>query len=121
MPTIALLRGINVGGNRKVPMATLRAVAESLGLLRVQTYIQSGNLVFEGEMNRAELPIMLERAIEREFGFSVAVTLRSAEQWQAIIARNPYPQQAEADGSKVHITFLDAAPERGGSGCAESR
>lgn len=106
MPSIALLSGINVGGNRKVPMATLRAVVENLGLTKVQSYIQSGNLVFEGQVNHTEL----EAAIEREFGFSVAVTLRSAEQWQAVIARNLYPQQAAADGSKVHVSFLDAVP-----------
>ncbi|TSA83169.1 DUF1697 domain-containing protein [Deinococcus detaillensis] len=110
MPTIALLRGVNVGGNRKVPMAALKAVAQSLGLTKVQTYIQSGNLVFEGETNRADL----EAALEREFGFSVAVTLRSAEQWQVVIARNPYPEQAEADSSKVHVSSLDAIPQEAG-------
>ncbi|AZI41659.1 DUF1697 domain-containing protein [Deinococcus psychrotolerans] len=110
MPTVALLRGINVGGNRKVPMIRLKAVAQSLGLTKVQTYIQSGNLVFEGQVSRSEL----EAAIEREFGFAVPVTLRSAEDWQAVTLHNPYLQQAEADGSKVHVTFLDAEPSEAG-------
>ncbi len=110
MFTIALLRGVNVGGKRNVQMAALKAVAQGLGLSSVQTSLQSGNLVFEGETSRAEL----EAALEREFGFPVAVTLRSAEQWQRVIARNPYPLQAGADGSTVHVTFLSAEPSAAG-------
>ena len=110
MASIALLRGVNVGGKRKVQAAALKAVANGLGLTNVQTYLQSGNLVFEGETSRAEL----EAALERALGFPVAVMVRSAEQWQSVIARNPYPLQAEADGSTVHVTFLGAEPSAAG-------
>ena len=108
MPTLALLRGINVGGHRKVPMPALKSVFESLGLSKVQTYIQSGNVVFEGEMNQEPL----EGALETAFGFPLSVALRTAEQWAGIIARNPYPLEAEQDGSKVHVVLLDAEPDK---------
>ncbi|HEY0086783.1 MAG TPA: DUF1697 domain-containing protein, partial [Allosphingosinicella sp.] len=65
---VALLRGINVGGNRKVPMAELREVAEGLGLTRVRTLIASGNLVFVGKGTPDSLEAKLEAAIEARFG-----------------------------------------------------
>jgi uncharacterized protein (DUF1697 family) len=89
---VALLRGINVGGGRKVPMAQLRGVAEGLGLKRVRTLIASGNLVFEGESSEAEL----EAAVQSHFGFPVDIMIRSAAIWSATIAANPFPGEAEA-------------------------
>ena len=93
---VALLRGINVGGGRKVPMAELRAVAQGLGLLRVRTLIASGNLLFEGDGAPAELETRLETAIERHFGFPVDVMVRTAVQWSAHVAANPFPEEAAA-------------------------
>jgi uncharacterized protein (DUF1697 family) len=89
---VALLRGINVGGGRKVPMAELRAVAQGLGLKRVRTLIASGNLVFDGERSEAEL----EAAVQSHFGFPVDIMVRTAAQWSAYVAANPFPQEAEA-------------------------
>ena len=89
---VALLRGINVGGGRKVPMAELRAVAEGLGLKRVRTLIASGNLVFEGETSEPAL----EAAVQSHFGFPVDIMIRTAAQWHATIAANPFPHEAEA-------------------------
>ena len=106
MSTLALLRGINVGGHRKVPMPALKAAFEQLGLSNVQTYIQSGNVVFESEISREALEAELEAA----FGFPLSVALRTAEQWAGMIARNPYPNEAAQDGSKVHVFLLDAEP-----------
>ncbi|WP_293914466.1 DUF1697 domain-containing protein [Deinococcus sp.] len=103
---IALLRGVNVGGHRKVPMLALRAVFESLGLKQVQTYIQSGNAVYAGQISREPV----EAALEAEFGFAVAVLLRSAAEWADMTERNPYPLQAAQDGSKVQLALLDAEP-----------
>jgi uncharacterized protein (DUF1697 family) len=93
---VALLRGINVGGQRKVPMAELRAVAEALGLTRVRTLIASGNLVFEGEGTCPELEAKLEAAVERHFGFPVDIMVRTAAQWAGYIAANPFPAEAQA-------------------------
>jgi uncharacterized protein (DUF1697 family) len=98
---VALLRGINVGGGRKVPMAELRDVAEGLGLQRVRTLIASGNLVFDGERSEAEL----EAAVQSHFGFPVDIMIRSAAQWSATIAANPFPHEAEA-APKFLILFV---------------
>jgi uncharacterized protein (DUF1697 family) len=89
---VALLRGINVGGGRKVPMAELRAVAEGLGLTRVRTLIASGNLIFEGKITEPEL----EAAVESHFGFPVDIMIRTAARWSETIAANPFPEEAEA-------------------------
>ena len=80
MRHVALLRGINVGGNRKLPMAELRALAEALELENPRTYVASGNLVFGSSLKREALETKLEGAIaeyatrERRFGGLVAKT-----------------------------------------------
>lgn len=66
---IALLRGINVGGNNKVAMLELRSVFEQAGMKNVTTYINSGNVIFESELSKNKLASMLELAIEQKFGF----------------------------------------------------
>mgnify|MGYP001559006126 CR=1 FL=1 len=86
---IALLRAVNVGG-RKVPMADLRALATKLGLKDVQSYIQSGNLVFTAGGSAAPLAAKLETALAAKFGFDVPVIVRTAEQWKAYLD-NPFP------------------------------
>ncbi len=106
MKHVALLRGINVGGHRPVPMSALHATFERLGSSEVQTYIQSGNVVFGADAPEVEL---IEAAIEKEFGFRVEVILRSAAGWAGLESRNPYAQ--EADGTRVHVAFLNTVPE----------
>ncbi|HUR60950.1 MAG TPA: DUF1697 domain-containing protein [Candidatus Thermoplasmatota archaeon] len=81
---IALLRAVNVGG-RKVPMADLRALCERLDFEEVQTYIQSGNLVFTTTGTPAAVTAKLEKAIAKKFGIEVPVILRTAEQWKAYL------------------------------------
>jgi uncharacterized protein (DUF1697 family) len=82
---VALLRAVNVGG-RKVPMADLRKLVEGLGYGGVQTYIQSGNLVFTGKGPPAAVEAKLEKAIAGEFGIAVPVVARTAEQWKAYLS-----------------------------------
>jgi len=91
---VALLRGINVGGTRKVPMAKLRSVVESQRCSDVKTYIQSGNVVFASGGSTAELEIDLETAIERTFGLAVPVLVRKASVWRRLLATNPFPEEA---------------------------
>ena len=91
---VALLRGINVGGHRKVPMAELRELAAGLGLEEPRTYVASGNLVFGSGEARADLERKLEQAIEARFAFTVDVIVRSAEQWADYCARNPFPEES---------------------------
>jgi uncharacterized protein (DUF1697 family) len=100
---VALLRGINVGGGRKVPMAELRHVAEGLGLKQVRTFIASGNLLFESEALLADLETKLEAAVERHFGFPVDIMVRTAEAWSAAIAANPFGQEAEATPKFLYL------------------
>lgn len=108
---VALLRGINVGGHRKVPMADLRTLAKEIGLERPRTYVASGNLLFESDLGAAEAEQAIERAIEDKFGFPVDVIVRSAEQWSAYAARNPFPQESEDAPNLVMISIGKAAPQ----------
>ena len=106
---IALLRGINVSGRRKVPMADLRALHEGLGHRDVVTYLQSGNVVFDAETDAATLPTALEGAIADTFGFDVPVVVRTIDELRAAASANPYPGQG-ADPKHVATAFLAAAP-----------
>lgn len=99
---IALLRGINVGGRTSIPMAELRALAETLGLRDVRTYIQSGNLFFTAP-DPAGLEEKLERAIADRFGFPVAVIVRSAEQWSRYVESNPLAEASAAEPNRVML------------------
>ena len=106
---VALLRGINVGGNRKLPMAELRALAEALELENPRTYVASGNLVFGSSLAREMLETMLEGAIAERFGFPVDVIVRSAAEWSAYRAANPFPQESEASANLVMLCVGKAA------------
>lgn len=106
----ALLRGINVGGAKKVPMAELREVLTELGLTGVQTYLQSGNAVFTSpEKDPAALARELERAIEARFGFRVACLVVDGQYLRAVAEACPFPA-AELEGKQLHATFLSAQP-----------
>ena len=100
---VALLRGINVGGNRKLPMAELRALAEALELENPRTYVASGNLVFGSSLKREALETKLEGAIAEHFGFAVDVIVRSAAEWAAYRAANPFPKESEASANLVML------------------
>jgi uncharacterized protein (DUF1697 family) len=101
---IAFLRGVNVGGHKKVEMARLRAVLERLGQTDVRTYVQSGNVVFGGP-TRSEA--QLERAIEGEFGFPVPVVLRTRDELAAVVRANPLRAIA-TDPAKHIVVFCGA-------------
>jgi uncharacterized protein (DUF1697 family) len=112
---IALLRGINVGGNRRVPMADLRTALEGIGLADVRTWIVSGNVVFAtARTDRAALLADIEVAIEAQFGFPVAVVLRTADEMRAVLAGDPLPEGSRSDPAHRYAIFLssDPAPER---------
>jgi uncharacterized protein (DUF1697 family) len=112
MPTyISMLRGINVGGHKKVSMSELRELFEGLGCKRVRTYIQSGNVVFEAA-KKAPLSWskQIEEAILGHFGFPVAVVSRTSEEMGAAIHTDPFLQEKGIDPLKLHVTFLSEAP-----------
>jgi uncharacterized protein (DUF1697 family) len=104
---VALLRGINVGGRNKVPMAELREVVASLGHTGVSTYIQSGNVLFStGEADAGKLAAALEAAISERFGLWASVVVLSRDELAALLAANPYPD--EPNPRLVHVVFLNA-------------
>lgn len=113
---LALLRGINVGGNKKVPMAMLRELAGKLGYSEVTTYIQSGNLLVTAAASSAELTQTLEHGIAKTFGFSVEVIVRTAAQWQAYQQR---PGFADAANIRPNLLLLGAAKAPVKAGCAD--
>jgi uncharacterized protein (DUF1697 family) len=107
---VALLRGINVTGRNKVGMAELRAAAGELGWSKVDTYIQSGNLVAEAPASQAELEAQLEEAIQERFGISVPVVIRSAAEWPAYAVGNPFPEAAEREPNRLMLLLSKAPP-----------
>ena len=108
---IALFRGINVGGKNVLPMADLVEIVTALGLERVRTYIQSGNVVFESEKApRADLAARIADAIEADRGFRPQVLVFGADRLADVIAANPFPE-AEAEPQSLHAFFLASAPD----------
>lgn len=107
---IALFRGLNVGGSHKAPMADLRAMLEKLGFARVETYIQSGNAVFEVAEPPDAIAARIEAAFEPAFGFHADVVLRSLPEWQAAVAACPYLDRADAP-KRVHVGFFRSPPD----------
>ena len=91
---VALLRGINVGKGRSVPMAALRELCGEIGWQDVSTYIQSGNVVFSSTQKPAALEAAIEQAIAKRFGMKVPVIVRTARQWASYPAKNPFPDVA---------------------------
>lgn len=107
---LALLRGINVGGNKKIKMADLRIMLEGMGLQRVQTYIQSGNVLFESDEPAETLQGKIEAEINRTFGFSSSVLLRTASEWKEVVAQCPFSFETLGEGESIHVSFLTHAP-----------
>ncbi|MBN0046907.1 DUF1697 domain-containing protein [Streptomyces actuosus] len=102
----ALLRGINVGGSRKLPMADLRTLMEELGHARVRTYLQSGQAVFGADRGDEEsLAAELARAIEERFGFAVDAIVRDHAYLRAVAEACPFPV-AELEPRQLHVTYF---------------
>jgi len=108
---ISMLRGINVGGHKRIKMDQLRRSFEALGFEQVQTYIQSGNVVFKaGKRSTAAFSKKIEERIVRDFGFSVSVISRSSGEMAATIERNPFLKERGIDQGRLHVMFLSDAP-----------
>jgi uncharacterized protein (DUF1697 family) len=108
---IALLRGINVGGHNAVAMAKLRQLAVDLGFSNPATLLQSGNLVFKaGRRTGTALERLLEQETAKRLSVSVDYLVRTAAEWEAVVAGNPFPQQATDDPGHLVVMFLKTAP-----------
>ncbi|MFZ3278605.1 MAG: DUF1697 domain-containing protein [Candidatus Sulfotelmatobacter sp.] len=108
---ISMLRGINVGGNKRIKMEKLRDSFEALGFEQVKTYIQSGNVVFKaGTISASGLSKKIEGRILSDFDFSVSVISRTANEIANTIKNNPFVNQPGIDPEKLHVAFLSEAP-----------
>ncbi|MBA4384385.1 MAG: hypothetical protein C0410_06590 [Anaerolinea sp.] len=108
---IALFRGINVGGNHKLPMTELVEILEGLGAQEVETYIQSGNAIFKSaEMDSVELGNKIGAEIDKSRGFTPKVLILTPEELDRALDENPFPVP-EGDESTLHLGFLAAEPE----------
>jgi uncharacterized protein (DUF1697 family) len=109
---IALLRAINVGGHAKVGMAELRDLIATLGYKDVRSLLQTGNLVFHGDARKAtDLERLLEVEAERRLGLATDVMVRTAQEWAAVLARNPFPAEAKRDPGHLVVQFAKEAPK----------
>lgn len=110
---IALLRGINVGGHRKVKMADLKVMLEKIGLKDVATYIQSGNVVFKSsETDVFTLGEKIKSGIEKTFGFDVPVLIKSKEELLSILQRSPFKKQEDLEANKIYYVVLKSKPKQ---------
>lgn len=110
---ISILRGINVGGNRIIKMADLKVLLTDLGFLNVQTYIQSGNIVFQfSETNEKTLEEMIQLAIKKQYDFDVPTLVKGIAELKEIVAQNPFLQNESIDLAHLHVTFLDLIPDQ---------
>lgn len=107
---VVLLRGVNVGGKNRLPMATLTGLLEAAGGQGVATYLQSGNAVLAVTAAVARrLPAEVERRIEAALGLRVPVVVRTVEEFREVVRRNPFPGAARTPRHH-HVAFLAGAP-----------
>jgi uncharacterized protein (DUF1697 family) len=106
---ILLIQGINVGGQKRMPMPELQSLLSDLGLQTARTYIQSGNAVFASpETDRALLGELIENAIGEKFGYTTPVFLRTAAEMARVAGENSFLIARSEDPSFLHVTFLSA-------------
>src|SRR5262245_53446985 len=112
---IALLRGVNVGGQTSLAMAELRAMFDELGFAGARTLLQSGNAVFEAPSASSSDTIehRLEAQAQKRFGRSFDFFVRDAKEWARVIAKNPFQAEAKTDPSHLVVMALRDAPAAG--------
>ena len=103
----AFLRAVNVGGTGKLPMAELRLMCEGLGFSKVQTYIASGNVVFESSLSAAKTKAALEARVAEYLGKPTGIFMRDHAALEAMIATNPFP---DAQGNRLMVILMDDSP-----------
>ena len=110
---VALLRAINLAGRNMVGMADLRTMVEKLGHRRAQTLLNSGNVVFECAGTRAcdAMERSFEAAAQKAFGFVPDFVVRTADEINAVVAGNPFPNEAKRDPGHLLVAFLKDAPK----------
>lgn len=108
---IALLRGINVSGQKLIKMEDLRAIFSDMGFKNVQTYIQSGNVIFETPAQDAnKLAVKIQKGLVKALGYEVPTVVRTSEAFKNIVIQNTFARLKAPKGSKNYVAFLSAAP-----------
>lgn len=110
---LAFLRGVNVGGHRKIPMAKLSAMMTSMGFHHVRTYIQSGNIVFAaGDEHHSAIELKISGRIQAVFGFEVPVIIRTEEAIRHIISCNPFIANTASGTENLFLCLLKSPPDQ---------
>lgn len=109
---ISLLRGINVSGQKKIKMTELAILYENAGFQSIQTYIQSGNVIFTSDKKPQVINNLIKQSIAEKFGFEVPVLVFSAEELGSIVKGNPYLSSEERDIKPYHVTLLSDLPDK---------
>jgi uncharacterized protein (DUF1697 family) len=108
---IALLRGINVSGQKKIKMDELQDIFEDLNFSVVETYIQSGNVAFQSEnTDQYDLARLVKDEINEKYGFNVEVIVLSQDEIQNVLDRNPFIDDPTKDPERFYVTFLSEKP-----------
>ena len=108
---IALLRGINVSSQKIMPMNDLKQLFEESGFQNVQTYIQSGNVIFDSNTSiPSELAEAIKNSIRKKFGFEVNILIRTPDEFRKIISENPFLNDYGKDTERMYVTFLAEEP-----------
>jgi uncharacterized protein (DUF1697 family) len=108
---VAFLRGINVGGNKKVPMAKLKIAFGELGFKNIRTVLASGNVVFEGKKgNLVALAEKIALALEKRFGFTIPVIIREVDEIEKTVESDPFKGVAVTKETRLYLTFLSEKP-----------
>jgi uncharacterized protein (DUF1697 family) len=111
---VAMLRGINVAGHNPIKMEQLRGLCNGLGFQNVETYVQSGNVVFQTTTDNASaLSKRLNETILESFGVNTPVIIRTSKEMLTLIANNPFVKEKDIDPSKLHVTFLSETARKG--------
>lgn len=113
MRYVALLRAINVSGQKIIKMEDLRKMMEMPGLKNISTFIQSGNVLFDSaEKDTEKLRLKIEKKLAKDLGYSVEVFVRSAGEMAAIVKANPFAKTTSAHKTATYISFLSGAPSK---------
>ena len=108
---VALLRAVNVGGTTKLPMEQLRTICTAAGMRNVRTYIASGNVVLDSDLDEAGVRAAIEDGIEQAYGKRIPVLVRSGAELSQVAAANPFPHAA---GNRLVMLFTEAEPSLAG-------
>jgi len=108
---VALLRGINVSGKRKILMKDLRTLCENNNLKNVETYIQSGNVFFTSASKAQNLEKKIKKMILDSYGFDVPVIVRTKEEMKEVVNSNPFLNEVGDAIERLYVTFLGQSPE----------